>query len=142
MTTTNFGPFWSRMNQQSRLRAPDASNLTVPCCAGVHAWYKDGHPIYVGMTHDLRERLVETHLSLAQSMYFSAFRRNVAEHLGFGRPSEIKSRQCSLSPQQLSEAASWIQSCEVAWITCDTRNQAKELEKSLKAEFLPALTKR
>ncbi|MBA3273539.1 MAG: GIY-YIG nuclease family protein [Chthoniobacterales bacterium] len=123
------------------MRAADAS-VRVPAAPGVHAWYHQNQPVYVGMSTNLNQRLVETHLSTRASMYFSAFRRNVAERLGFGAPRDIKSKVRVLSAKELDAVTEWIRDCQFSWIECASAEEAKVLEASLKREYKPPLTKR
>ncbi len=72
----------------------------------------------------------------------SAFRRNVAEHIGIATSAVIKSGAVFLTDDQLAAVRAWIIGCEVAWLSCATGAEAVELENRLKAEFRPELTKR
>jgi hypothetical protein len=78
----------------------------------------------------------------SRSIRTSAFRRNVAELLGFGRANEIYRGRVRLGDPQLGVVRAWITACDVAWIECDDEAGAVDLEKAMKAEWLPALTKR
>jgi hypothetical protein len=81
-------------------------------------------------------------LGQGRALSSSAFRRNVAAHLGFGSAAAIKAGDMVLTETQLNEVRQWIMGCEVAWLTCATAADAVALETSLKREFKPPLTKR
>jgi len=72
----------------------------------------------------------------------SAFRRNVAEHLGISTAPQIKSRHYQPDDDEVSRIRAFIESCEVAWMTASTPAAALALEKQAKAEWMPPLTKR
>lgn len=74
-------------------------------------------------------------------MRTSAFRRNVAESLGFGSSADIKEQRVRLSPDELAAVREWILNCSVAWIVCRTAAAAVTLETQMKAEWTPPLTK-
>lgn len=108
---------------------------------GVYAWYRDGRRTYVGKADSLRSRIWSNHLRQSRTLTSSAFRRNVAECLGFGTSAQIKSRAIELTDEQLAAVHAWIVSCEVTWLVCATKAEALELETTLKVEFRPPLTK-
>ncbi len=109
---------------------------------GVYAWYRGGDRMYVGKADSLRDRVWGNHLGRGRGLASSAFRRNVAEHLGVGSAAAIKAGDVVLSEKQLDQVRQWIMGCEVAWLTCSTADEAVSLEASLKLEFKPPLTKR
>lgn len=81
-------PVWTRLDGQPRPSARDLREIDVPTDPGVYAWYRRGRAVYVGEADDLRARLWGNHLGQGRSVGTSAFRRNVAEHLGFGSAAE------------------------------------------------------
>jgi hypothetical protein len=72
----------------------------------------------------------------------SAFRRNVAEHLGIASANDIKERRYMPTSEDVLRVNEWIEPCEVAWIICPTHEDAVALETAMKHEWLPPLTKR
>ncbi len=138
MTTTRT---WSEMDSAARRMGCIMTRDVVPDEPGAYAWYRDGKRMYVGKAESLRDRVWGNHLGQSKAPTGSAFRRNVAEHLGYGTSAAIKSREVELSTSQLAELRAWIEGCEVAWLTCATKEEAIELEAKLKAEFKPPLTK-
>jgi excinuclease UvrABC nuclease subunit len=114
----------------------------IPSAAGVYAWYKDGRRVYIGKAKNLQKRVGSNHLGRGMSLTGSAFRRNVAEHLGLGTATEIKKRRRVLSTTEIALGCKWISECEVTWIVCGSDSDALAKEKAMKAEFKPLLTKR
>lgn len=130
------------MDARPRLRARDLRAVDVPLSPGVYAWYRRGRAVYVGKADELRGRAWSNHMGQSSSMGSSAFRRNVAEHLDFGTPGDIKAKRVRLTRIQLAEVRAWILGCALAWVECRTVAAAKELEIDMKAEWIPPLTKR
>jgi len=114
----------------------------VPEEPGVYAWYRGGIPVYVGKADDLRDRAWKRHMGQGRTLRTSAFRRNVAEHLGFGSANDLLQGMVVLDPSALASVRKWILGCELGWIVCATPAAAISLERRMKAEFLPLLTKR
>lgn len=136
------GPLWDRMNAQPRSRASKLTRADVPDHPGVYAWYRRGRAVYVGKGDRLVERAWADHMSQSKSLATSAFRRNIAELLGYGLANHIKQKHVRLTLPQLATVREWVVSCSVAWIEVDSIKEAKRLEDAMKAERLPPLTKR
>jgi hypothetical protein len=135
------GPLWDRMDAQPRRLASELRRSDVPLAAGVYAWYRDGQPVYVGKADELRGRAWSNHMGQSSSMGTSAFRRNVAEYLGYGAPADIKAKRIRLTAEQLADVRAWIVACHVAWIESPDAAAAKRLEAAMKTEWMPPLTK-
>lgn len=135
-------PLWTRLDGQPRLAARDLRSADVPTDPGVYAWYRRGRAVYVGKADDLRARVWRNHLGQGRSVRVSAFRRNVAEYLGFGSSADIKAKRIELTSDQLAILRAWILGCRSAWIVCRSKAEAVRLEARLKAEWMPPLTKR
>jgi len=129
------------MNAAPRRQASLVTREMVPVEPGVYAWYRNGERIYVGKADSLRARVFGNHLRASRSLTCSAFRRNVAEHLGIASSARIKSGAVVLTEAQLADVRAWIVGCEVAWLACDSKAEAIDLESRLKKEFRPPLTK-
>ena len=142
MTATSHGPLWDRMDAQPRFRAADLSRADVPTEAGVYAWYRRGRAVYLGKAESLRDRAWKNHMGQSATMGTSAFRRNVAESLGFGSSADIKEQRVILTPDELAAVRAWIIGCSVTWIVCPSTAAAVTLEARMKAEWMPPLTKR
>lgn len=138
--TPKTGPLWATMNARPRHRARDLQRREIPGVSGVYAWYDRGQAMYVGKGVPLRNR-VGTHLGRGGSMAGSAFKRNVAESLGFSTPALIKSGAYRLSDDEFARLYTFLDEFEVAWITCDGPAEALALERAMKREWKPPLTK-
>jgi hypothetical protein len=132
---------WADLKTAVRHAPASLMRDSVPAEPGVYAWYRDGKRMYVGKADSLRARVFGNHLGQSKAPTGSAFRRNVAEHLGFGSSAAIKKREVELTVDQLAAVRAWILACQVTWLTCESKAGAIELESKLKAEFKPPLTK-
>jgi excinuclease UvrABC nuclease subunit len=130
------------MNQQPRVAVAGIDRSNLPDEPGVYAWYVGGQPKYVGKAKSLHDRIWKNHLGGSACPTNSAFRRNVAEYLGFGKANAIKHKAVLLSATQLRQLSNWIRCCDLAWITCGSEADAISLESRMKREFMPPLTKR
>lgn len=113
----------------------------VPPDPGVYAWYRRGDAIYVGKARSLRERVWGKHLGHGRAMTGSAFRRNVAQHLGIAAANEIYSGDYRCTDEDVLEVWAFIKGCHVAWITTATADEAGDLERGMKREWMPPLTR-
>ncbi len=98
--------------------------------------------MYVGKAGALNGRVWKNHMGKGRSMKNSAFRRNVAEHLGIASARDIKSGSYRCSAEDALRVNTWIRECEIAWIVRRSETDAVSLEKEMKAEYTPPLTKR
>lgn len=137
---------WNEMNSVARHPALMIGRDTIPSLPGVYAWYRGGVPVYVGKAtgrQGLRQRVWRNHLARGRgAIAGSAFRRNIAETLGFGSAKAIKQNPALLSDEQVREINTWVAGCELAWHPVGTTAAALALEAALKSERLPSLTKR
>lgn len=136
------GKLWEQMASQSRHAADTLTREQIPLEPGVYSVWRNGQAIYVGKATSLRERVGKSHLGRSRGMRNSAFRRNVAEHLGISTPQEIYKARYRLSDDELARVRDFIDGCELAWITCPTPETAVVLEDQIKLEWMPPLTKR
>jgi hypothetical protein len=136
------GPLWQRMDEQSRrsMRTLAASDL--PETPGVYALYRDGERMYVGKAECLRDRVWKNHSRRGAVMTGSAMRRNVAEHLGIATSADIKARRYQPTPREVQAVRDWLDGCDIAWVECSSKAEAKTLEDDFKGEYKPPLTKR
>jgi hypothetical protein len=72
----------------------------------------------------------------------SALRRNVAEHLGIATAADIKARRYQPTWSELERVREWLETCEIAWCTCNPHAAAIDLEIHMKRQHMPPLTKR
>lgn len=135
------GPRWEVLNRRPRRRAGGLHPQDVPSAPGVYAFYRDGVAVYVGRagTRGLRRRLLSNHLSRSPDLSRSTLRRSVAAELGVATRAEAAVRPTQLTGEQAAPVNAWLAACEVAWIECVDANDAAELEKALRAEWLPRL---
>ena len=112
---------WADLESARRHQPATLERDRVPDEPGVYAWFRDGNRMYVGKADSLRDRVCGNHLGQSKAPTGSAFRRNVAEHLGYGSSAAIKKRELELTAEQLVKVRTWILSCEVAWLTCSTK---------------------
>ncbi|HVE46426.1 MAG TPA: hypothetical protein VNA57_06730 [Acidimicrobiales bacterium] len=134
-----------RMHAQPGHRVTGFDPDVVPTQPGVYAFYRDGEPVYVGRaiaSGGLQRRMKTQHLKTGNDLSWSAFRRNVAEHLGIAPSTVTKQRPPQLTEEQVAPVNDWIGGCEVRWISCATEAEATQLEIDLKNEWKPPLTKR
>lgn len=138
-------PEWSVMDARPRLAGAELGAAQIPTGPGVYAWYREGEPVYVGKAtgaEGLRQRLWKNHMARGRgAISGSAFRRNVAAHLGFGSPAAIKADPALLTEEQVAAVNAWIRTCHVAWIETADDVEALDLERRLKQERRPPLTK-
>lgn len=133
---------WKTMNGQPRHKITKLTKGDVPLAPGVYAFYRGGEACYVGKAGNLQNRVWKAHCGNGQSMRNSAFRRNVAEHLGVATANAIYTKVHPPNPEEARRVRAWIEGCEVAWMTQPTEPEAVALETALKAEWTPKLTKR
>jgi hypothetical protein len=130
------------MNAEPRRAFGDLTKREIPEDPGVYALYRDDAPQYVGKAKSLQGRLWKNHCRRGVSMTNSALRRNVAELLGIASADDIKTGRYRTTEANAESVSAWLSSCEVTWITCDSEAAAIELEKAMKREWRPPLTKR
>jgi hypothetical protein len=136
------GPLWQRMDAQSRQSMATLRAVDIPESPGVYALYRGGERMYVGKADCLRDRVWKNHSGRGAVMTGSAMRRNVAEHLGIATSADIKARRYQPTPDEMLAVRTWLDGCDIAWVECDNKNAAKDLEADFKAEYKPPLTKR
>jgi hypothetical protein len=132
---------WAIVHAAPRLRAGDLAPADIPAKPGVYVWYRRGRAVYVGKADVLRNRIWKNHLGQSASISGSAFRRNVAEYLGFASSADIKARRVALTVDQLAAVRAWIIGCRLTWLVCASTAAAIRTEAALKAEWMPPLTK-
>jgi len=129
------------MDRLCRIPASTLIAADVPPEPGVYVWYSDERAVYIGKASNLRARVWNKHMGLGAVMTGSAFRRNVAEHLGIAKASDIKMRRYTPTEEEVRSVNMWIRRCSVAWKVSATRAAALELERHMKWEWMPPLTK-
>jgi hypothetical protein len=132
---------WADMDSRPRLGAHAARKHDIPTNPGIYGWYRLGKRIYLGKAANLQNRLWNNHLGKGICLTGSAFRRNVAEHLGIATAADIKSGRRTITRAEADTICTWISSCEVSWIVQVSEADALRAEAQLRAEFCPPLTK-
>ncbi len=64
-------------------------------------------------------------------MMNSALRRNVAKVLGIASSAEIKERRYLPAAEDVLRVSDWIRSAEIAWIECESEQEAIDLEEAM-----------
>lgn len=130
------------MDSQPRRGMEDLTAHDIPRSPGIYALYRGGTRFYVGKANSLRDRVWKAHSGRGAVMTGSALRRNIAEHLGISSAADIKARRYQPTPEEVAAVRDWLDKCEIAWIECGSPAEAESLERLLKREFQPPLTKR
>jgi excinuclease UvrABC nuclease subunit len=127
----------------ARRRRPMSSlkKEDIPLDPGVYALYRSGKRAYVGKAKCLQDRVWKNHSGRGLDMGTSALRRNVAEHLGIATANDIKEKHYGVSAEEAKRVRTWLDRCEIAWRKCATEAAAVKLEKAMKREYMPPLTK-
>lgn len=122
------------VNELARAQMPDN--------AGVYLWRREGRAVYVGMATSLRGRAWGKHLGAGVSLAGSSLRRNVCELL-FGIPPNITGRPAKqkVTIEQATAIHDWLLGCELSWQSCATVLEADQLERRLRAAYLPPLNR-
>jgi hypothetical protein len=136
------GTLWSQMGRRRRRSMSGLRKEDVPLDPGVYALYRSGKPVYVGKAKKLQDRVWGDHSGRGLRMGGSAMRRNTAEHLGIATANDIKKGLYRVSVEEAGRVRAWLDRCEIAWRKCATESAAIALEKAMKREYLPPLTKR
>jgi hypothetical protein len=132
---------WSDMDSKSKVAGNVIRKNDIPGDPGIYAWYRDGKRMYLGKAANLQNRIWNNHLGRGICLTGSAFRRNVAEHLGIATAADIKSRRRAVTRSEADAVCAWIAKCELTWIVGKSDADALCAEQKLKREFCPPLTK-
>jgi hypothetical protein len=71
----------------------------------------------------------------------SAQRRKIAQFLGFASVADIKAGRNMPTLKEAKRVAEWIWVGELAWVECESEDSALAVEKALKREWKPPLTR-
>jgi predicted GIY-YIG superfamily endonuclease len=134
-------PLWGRMHRRKRSPMKTLREADIPVSPGVYALYRKDKPMYVGKAKSLQGRVWKNHSGRGLSMKDSAMRRNVAEYLGIAGANDIKQGIHRVTEPEAKRIRRWLDGCEITWRECGSETAAKTLEKEMKAECLPRLTK-
>lgn len=135
---------WADILARPRSRAADIVVADVPSAPGVHLWYHDSSPVYLGRAATrggVRARL-RLHLGTGLDLSRSSFRRNVCDHL-LGIPTAVtRQRPTVMRDVDVSRVNAWISASEVAWMTCESPEEDKRTEAALLTSWKPPLNRR
>ena len=131
-------PEWHDIISKPRRLADTVQRAEVPSAPGVYAWFRDDECTYLGKASDLRSRLA-SHLSSSLDLSRSTLRSWVAvRELGFAR--EItRCRPTAMTGEQVGIVNDWIKTCELAWTTTSTKEEAATLESCLLRLWRPPI---
>jgi hypothetical protein len=139
---TQAKPLWSRMHRRKRFPMKSLREADIATSPGVYALYRKDKPMYVGKAKCLQNRVWKNHSGRGLSMKNSAMRRNVAERLAIADANDIKQGIHRVTEQEAKRIRRWLDGCEITWRECASETAAEKLEKEMKAEYLPPLTKK
>ncbi len=132
---------WELMDRRPRVSMAILKATDLPETPGVYAIYRGGKPMYVGKAGCLRDRVWKNHSGRGAVMTGSALRRNIAEHLGIATSADIKAGRYRPTLLEVQAVRDWLDGCQVAWVECASKIDAKSLEDDFKRELKPPLTK-
>jgi len=94
------------------------------------------------MATSLRGRAWGKHLGAGVSLSGSSLRRHVCELL-FGIPPNVTGRPTrqKVTPAQAAAIRDWLLECDLSWQPCGGVHDADQLERRLRAVFLPPLNR-
>lgn len=129
---------WEDLTSAPRFKAADLQKAGIPRTPGVYGWFRDGECVYVGKATNLRSRL-SSHRSRSLDLSRSTLRASVAvRELGVSRR-VARQRPTAMTPAQVEVVNDWLDRCQVAWLSCADATEAGDLERRLRAEYLPRL---
>lgn len=115
---------WRQIRALPRTLNAELPTADVPEVAGVFVWFRQEEPIQLGMTRNLRQRLI-----------------------GNGTPSPLagvigkqltKLRAAVIPAARLQASNAWLDECSVAWSPCAGKAEAKQLRDDLVKDWKPA----
>jgi hypothetical protein len=133
---------WDALLAIASIPVSELGRAELPTLPGVYLWMRDGGPVYVGMATSLRARAWGKHLGAGVSLSGSSLRRNVCELL-FNIPPTVTGRpnRQKVTPEQARAVRDWLLTCELSWQACASVQDADQLERRLRAEYLPPLNR-
>lgn len=131
-------PEWQDVIARPRRIAGTVQRADVPSKPGVYAWFRDGVCVYLGKASDLRSRLA-SHLASSLDLSRSTLRSWVAvRELGLARE-YTRRRPTVMTDDQVAVVNEWIRTCELAWTTTATKEEAAALESRLLRAWHPPI---
>jgi len=133
---------WGQLLAAPRIRVRELVREDLPDGPGVYLWRHENQAAYVGMATRLRGRAWSKHLGAGVSLSGSSLRRNVCEVL-FGIPPHVTGRPMKqkVTAEQAAAIREWLLGCELCWLACISVQDADQLERRLRLEYLPPLNR-
>lgn len=133
---------WGALLSAPTIPVRELARAQVPDEPGVYLWRHDGHAVYVGMATSLRGRAWGKHLGRGLSLAGSSLRRNVRALL-FGIPPNVTSNpnREKVTADQAAAIHEWLRSCDLSWQTYATVDDADQVERLLRREYMPPLNR-
>lgn len=131
-------PEWQDIISRRRRLAGTVQRADVPSQPGVYAWFRGGECVYLGKASDLRSRLA-SHLASSLDLSRSTLRSWIAvRELGLTRE-YTRRRPTVMTGEQVAVVNEWINTCELAWTTTGTKEEAAALESRLLRRWRPPI---
>ena len=133
---------WGELLGAPTIAVRELARAQLPDAPGVYLWRRQGSVVYVGMATSLCGRACGKHLGAGVSLSGSSLRRNVCELL-FGIPPNVTGRPTrqKVTPAQAAAIRDWLLECDLSWQPCASVHDADQLERRLRAVFLPPLNR-
>ena len=133
---------WGALLSAPTTPVRELARAHVPDEPGVYLWRRQGAVVYVGMAKSLRGRAWSKHLGAGVSLSGSSLRRNVCELL-FGIPPSVTSNpnRQKVTVEQAAAIHDWLRSSDLSWQVCSTVDEADQLERRLRCEYMPPLNR-
>ncbi|WP_404772477.1 GIY-YIG nuclease family protein [Agromyces mediolanus] len=129
---------WKVVLAQPRMIAGSIRRSDIPDRPGVYAWFRDDECVYLGKASNLRSR-ISTHLRTSLDLSRSTLRSWVAvRELGLTRE-QTRRRPTVMTDVQVAVVTAWIRSCDLAWLTTGSKEEAASLEARLLSEWHPPI---
>lgn len=129
---------WEQIRSTRPIRLTTLSEI--PRKPGIYVWFRDQEPVYIGKATNLHDRL-KSHLRKTLDLSRSAFRRNVAAHLGVATVALCRVRPSILTAAQVGAVNEWVSGCKIVWVETSTPQEARAMEKALIATWKPPLNR-
>jgi hypothetical protein len=105
----------------------------LPSRPGVFVLYRNGSPVYIGRSVNLRATLAQAFARTGPSAV-SPLRRSAAEFLGLAPARAIQNGRYRPTPDDHDSITRWVRSCSMAWRECASESDVTMLEAKLRAE--------
>lgn len=131
-------PEWQALLTAKRHSNADLRSADIPTTAGVYAWFQGDDCVYVGKASNLRGRLGK-HRSNSLDLSRSTLRASIAvQELGVTRQ-HARQRPTVMTAADIAVVGAWFEQASLTWLECVDNAAADQLERSLRAAWLPNL---